>query len=95
MCAMALVAAVLQGVLGQTELVLYLTPLFLITTLLLSGHYVAEERIIRAWLAARPRVARPRRARWTLHGEAFVASLLERSPLCRRGPPALRALASS
>lgn len=88
MCAMALLAAGLQAALGETQLVLYLTPLFLIASLLLSGHYVAEERIIRAWLAARPRRVRHRRARWAIREERFGASLLERSPLCRRGPPA-------
>jgi heme A synthase len=91
---MALGCLVLQAVTGETQLVLHLTPLFLLVSLLLSGHYVAEERIVAAWLALRPPATRGRRARWALPRNAAVVSLLDRSPLCRRGPPALGALAS-
>jgi hypothetical protein len=80
-----------QAITGETQLVLHLTPLFLLVSLLLSGHYVAEDRIVEAWLAARPHRARPRRARWTLKRDTALVSLLDRSPLCRRGPPARRA----
>jgi hypothetical protein len=54
---------------------------------------VAEERIVEAWLSARPRASRMSRARWTERRDAALASLLDRSPLCERGPPLLRALA--
>jgi len=56
---MALGCLVLQALIGDAQLVLHLTPLFLIVSLLLSGHYVAEDRIVEARLALRPR---PRRA---------------------------------
>ena len=88
MTALAAVVIVLQALTGVVELTLYLTPLFLIASLLLSGHYVAEERIARGYIAARgtpgrrnaPRVAFP-------SATHRLTSLLERSPLCRRGPP--------
>ena len=90
---MALGCLVLQAVTGDTQLALHLTPLFLLVSLLLSGHYVAEDRIVEAWLASRPPAARARRARWALPRGAALVSLLDRSPLCERGPPALHALA--
>ena len=91
---LALGCLVVQALTGDMQLAFHLTPLFLLVSLLLSGHYVAEDHIVAGWLAARP-PARRRRARWTLHRETPLASLLDRSPLCRRGPPALRALAAS
>jgi hypothetical protein len=88
---LSLACVSLQAVTGITDLVLYLTPLFLIAALLLSGHYVAEERIVAAWRGRRaPRVraltVRPPRRR-----ELPLASLLARSPRSLRGPPALLA----
>jgi hypothetical protein len=90
MTACALVAAVVQAVSGMSELVLYLTPLFLIATLLLCGRYVAEERIVRRWRASAPQ-RRQRRVpgRWPVIAETPLVSLLERSPRLDRGPPAL------
>jgi hypothetical protein len=89
--ALAVVAVVLQAVTGQQELALHLTPLFLIVALLLSGHYVAEDRIVEGWLARRPSAARRIRARWPAGRETALPSLLDRSPLCRRGPPVVAA----
>lgn len=91
---MALGCLVVQALTGETQLALHLTPLFVLVSLLLSGHYVAEDRIVEAWLACRPPAPRVRRARWTLRRDGALASLLERSPLCERGPPAPLALAS-
>jgi hypothetical protein len=90
MTAVALLAAVVQGVSGMSQLALYLTPLFLIAALLLSGRYVAEERIVRRWRAKVPH-RRPRRVRgrWQAVSETPVVSLLERSTRLERGPPAL------
>jgi hypothetical protein len=86
----AVVAALVQGVSGMTELALYLTPLFLIAALLLSGRYVAEERIVRRWRGGAPvRRLRPVRSRWRALSDVPLVSLLERSPRLERGPPAL------
>ncbi len=84
---LAVVCAAVQALTGIPELVLYLTPLFLIAAVLLSGHYVAEDRIVAAWRAARRLFARrvptpPRRRH-----ELPLASLLARSPRSLRGPP--------
>jgi hypothetical protein len=90
MTAVALAAAVVQAVSGMSELVLYLTPLFLIAALLLCGRYVAEEKIVRRWRASVMH-RRPRRVhgRWPIIAETPLVSLLERSPRLDRGPPAL------
>jgi hypothetical protein len=75
---------------GVSELVLYLTPLFLIAALLLCGRYIAEERIVRRWRATGPpRRLRRTANRWPAVPETPLASLLERSPRLERGPPAL------
>jgi hypothetical protein len=88
--AFAALAAVGQGLSGVSELALCLTPLFLIAALLLSGRYVAEDRILRRWRARAPhRRARHARSRWQAVSERPLASLLERSPRLERGPPAL------
>ena len=90
---LSLVCVALQALTGIPELVLYLTPLFLIAALLLSGHYVAEERIVAAWRGRRPAHARrPARSRPRLKRELPLASLLARSPRTLRGPPALAAV---
>jgi len=91
---LAVACGAAQALTGMSDLVLYLTPLFLITALLLSGHYVAEDRIVAAWRSrvrrprAHPGVSRPRVCR-----ERSLASLLERSPRSLRGPPAVVPLA--
>jgi hypothetical protein len=88
---LALASVLLQAVTGVTELALYLTPLFLIAALLLSGHYVAEDRIVAGWRG--PRAPRTRRIVVVPHPrrELPLASLLARSPRSLRGPPALLA----
>jgi hypothetical protein len=92
--ALAALCLIAQGISGVPELTLYLTPLFLIATLLLSGHYVAEDAIVRGWRGVRA-VARRMRARRVAVPEArCLSSLLERSPLRRRGPPVSPSLAS-
>jgi hypothetical protein len=94
MAALALACAVLQAATGDAQLVLHLTPLFLLGGLLLAGRYVGEERIVARWRAAVARL-RPRRvrARWQRRAERPLASLLERTPRLRRGPPAALAAA--
>lgn len=85
---LAAVCVIAQAVTGVPELALYFTPLFLMAALLLSGVFVAEERIVRGWrrpvpvakLRSAPRLAVPR--------ALALTSLLERSALRRRGPPA-------
>jgi len=91
--ALAALAALAQGVSGVTELVLYLTPVFLIAALLLCGRYVAEDRIVRRWRRAVP-VRRPRRVRgrWTTVAATPLGSRLMRGPRPQRGPPALVAV---
>ena len=90
---LAVACAAVQALTGIPELVLYLTPLFLIAALLLSGHYVAEDRIVAAWRTCRRRLlsgrvpARPRPS-----CERPLVSLLARSPRTLRGPPVLIAV---
>ncbi len=87
--ALSLVCVVLQALTGIPELVLYLTPLFLIAALLFSGHYVAEARIVAAWRGRRAAHGRRSVTRPHLRRELPLASLLARSPRTLRGPPAL------
>jgi hypothetical protein len=88
--ALAVAAALVQGMSGVSELALYLTPLFLIAALLLCGRYIAEERIVRRWRGTAPhRRPRHERSRWPAVSETPLVSLLERSPRLERGPPAL------
>ena len=86
--ALAALSAVAQGLSGMTELVLYLTPLFLIAALLLCGRYVAEDSIVRRWRGTVPRRRRRTTGRWHAVVEIPLASQLERSPRVSRGPPA-------
>ena len=89
--AMAVLVALAQGVSGIRELTLYLTPLFLLAALLLSGRYIAEDRIVRRWRGARATAA--------AHGASAAAgrslaavpppSRLDGRPRPQRGPPAL------
>jgi hypothetical protein len=90
----ALVAAV-QGFTGTTELALFLTPAFVIGALLLSGRFVAEDRIVARWQAAIPR-RRPRRRAARLRppaGHPLRTQLVQGSTGVR-GPPALGAPAA-
>jgi hypothetical protein len=86
--ALAVLSAIAQGVSGMSELVLYLTPLFLIAALLLCGRYVAEDSIVRRWRAAIPCRRRRTSDRWHAVVEIPLASQLERSSRVSRGPPA-------
>jgi hypothetical protein len=69
------------------ELALYLTPLLAIAALLLSGHYVGEERIV----ARRTSAAQPTRARcaqrWRPQPVRVLRSVLEPGAAGVRGPP--------
>ena len=85
--ALAVLAAVAQAITGVPELVLYLTPLFLLAVLLLSGVYVGEDAIVRAWRGLRRRVRNLATRRTPVPVAPPVSSRLERSPLSRRGPP--------
>jgi hypothetical protein len=93
--ALAALAAVLQAVTGVGQLVLYLTPLFLIAALLLSGHYLGEDRIVARWRAA---AAPPRRRRlaqrWRPRAVLPLRSVFEHGSFGVRGPPALLAPAA-
>jgi hypothetical protein len=84
----ALAIAAVQGVAGVTELAFYAGPFLLVLGLLLSGRFVGEQAILaRRARAAAPRL-RPARRRWLPSRERPLASLLERSALALRGPPA-------
>jgi hypothetical protein len=95
MAAAALAVAVLQMLLGSSELALTFAPLLLIAGLLLSGRYVGEELIVARRLR-RARLPRARRAaaRWRPGVERTLASLLARSSRSQRGPPAALAPAA-
>jgi hypothetical protein len=87
LAAAAVLLAAAMGVTGATELVLYGGPLLFITGLLLSGRFIGEERILARRAQPAPRLRGERRT-WALLPERPLASLLERSPLQGRGPPA-------
>jgi hypothetical protein len=94
--ALAMVCVAVQGITGVTELTLYLTPLFLIAGLLLSGRYVGEDRIVARWRAA-VAVRRPRRrtsVRWRPRAVDVLRSQLVEGSFGVRGPPALLAPAA-
>ena len=87
---LAALVALAQGMSGMTELALYLTPLFLIAALLLSGRYIAEDRIVRRWRGTRPAPRRRREpGRWPAVAAAIPPSRLDGRPRPQRGPPAL------
>jgi hypothetical protein len=88
--ALAVLVALAQGMSGVTELALYLTPLFLLAALLLSGRYIAEDRIVRRWRGTRPSPrARREPGRWPVLAALPPVSRLDRRPRPQRGPPAL------
>ena len=88
--AMAALVALAQGLSGVSELTLYLTPVFLLAALLLSGRYIAEDRIVRRWRGARPRPrVRRERGRWPVLAAVPPPSRLDGRPRPQRGPPAL------
>jgi hypothetical protein len=86
--ALAALVALAQGMSGITELALFLTPLFLIAALLLSGHYIAEDRIVRHRTRTAPRPKREA-GRWPALTTIPPPSRLDRRPRPQRGPPAL------
>ena len=89
---LAVLVALAQGMSGIKELALYLTPLFLIAALLLSGRYIAEDRIVRRWRGTRPAARQRReRGRWPAVAAVPPMSRLDRRPRPQRGPPALAA----
>ena len=87
--ALATACVVVQAITGDDHLALYLTPLFVIAALLLSGHYVAEDRIVERWRGTPAPRARRIAPAWQIPQATRLPSFLERSPLRRRGPPAL------
>ena len=90
--ALAALCVAVQAITGVTELTLYLTPVFVIGALLLSGRYVGEERIVARWRAAVAVARRPRRTRRAgarAPSSALRSQLLEGS-FAVRGPPAGR-----
>jgi hypothetical protein len=89
--ALAALVALAQGMSGITELALFLTPLFLIAALLLSGRYIAEDRIVRRRTCARPPARREASRRPAL-AAVPPPSRLDRRPRPQRGPPALVAI---
>jgi hypothetical protein len=93
--ALAAACAVVQALTGVAELTLYLTPLFLIGALLLSGHYIGEERILARWRGATVRRASRRRTeRWRPRPVRVLRSVYEQGSFGVRGPPALHAPAA-
>ena len=88
--ALAGACAVVQGLTGVSELALFMTPLFLIGALLLSGRYVGEERIVARWRAAvgLPRRSRRRATRWRARAVLPLRLLRVQGCFGVRGPPA-------
>ena len=80
-----LAAALLVVVAGP-----WAAPFLIVASLLLTGRFVGEERILAARLA-RLAPARVARARWSRRHALALVSLLERAPRSERGPPALAA----
>jgi hypothetical protein len=80
-----LAAVLLVAVMGP-----WAVPLLVVASLLLTGRYVGEERILAARAARAPRV-RAAKVLWSRRHAAALVSLLERAPRSLRGPPALAA----
>jgi len=89
MTAFAVLLALLQGMAGLTDLVLYAGPALLIAGLLLCGRFVGEERIVRRLRRLAP-IGRTRRVRtrWPRVPARTLSSLLAHDPRVERGPPA-------
>jgi hypothetical protein len=94
--ALAALSVGAQAITGVSELALYLTPLFLIASLLLCGRYVGEEKIVARWRAAVAVARRPRRraVRWRPRTLPAVRSQLLEGSFDVRGPPAQAAPAA-
>jgi hypothetical protein len=83
------VANVVAGNASAMEMALYAAPFLAIVGLLLSGRYVAEERILRVY-RSQPQPRRRRVARrWPSIAELPFSAGVERAPWSLRGPPAL------
>ena len=76
-----------QAIVHMAEIALYLTPLFLIGALVLSGRYPGEERIVARWRGAVRAVARRRTHQWRPQRVIAPRSLLEGGAVGVRGPP--------
>jgi len=83
------IANVVTGRASAMDMLLYAAPFLAIVGLLLSGRYVAEERILAVYHRSLPR---PRRRsasrRWPSIAELPFSVALERAPWSLRGPPA-------
>ena len=83
------VANVVAGNASALEMALYAAPFLAIAGLLLSGRYVAEERILAVY-RSQPQPRRRKVARrWASIAELPFSAGLERAPWSLRGPPAL------
>ena len=70
------------------QIPLYAAPFLAIVGLLLSGRYVAEERILAVY-RSQPQTRRRKVAqRWPSIGELPFSAGIERAPWSLRGPPA-------
>jgi hypothetical protein len=90
MCLGALAAgcAVVQAVTG-VSVALYLTPLFLIVALLLSGRFIGEHRIVARWRrSAVPARSQRGPQRWRPRPVPAPRSVLQQGSFGVRGPPA-------
>ena len=94
--ALAALCVAAQAVTGVSSLALYMTPVFLIAALLLSGRYVGEDRIVARWRAAVAVARRPRRhaARWRPRQVLALRSQHLEGSFAVRGPPAALAPAA-
>ena len=94
LAAVAAALAVAQGLTDVAELALYVSPFLLLAGLLLSGHFVGEETILRRRAAApAPRMLRER-ARWLRRTALAPAFVPVHDPRIERGPPALATAAA-
>jgi hypothetical protein len=81
-------ANVLAGNASALEMALYAAPFVAIVGLLLSGRYVAEERILAARRTPPPPRRRTIARRWSSIAELPFSAGIERAPWSLRGPPA-------
>ena len=99
--ALAALCVAAQAITGVSQLALYMTPVFLITALLLSGRYVGEEKIVARWRAAvaapagragaPPVGARARSALFARSTSKAPSPSAARRPSSRRPPDGRRA----
>ena len=82
------VANVAAGNASAMEMALYAAPFLAIVGLLLSGRYVAEERILRIYRSLPRPKRRSATRRWPSIAELPFSAGIERAPWSLRGPPA-------